>query len=199
MTTLKISDRTEILRIVLTKAFEPKFNTIRDRIKAQVQAQLVKDHPHFCALLARPESAQYLAVGKIRNVLFTVDGVLVSAGKPRFGLVCSLPMSRYYYTNSDAPYSSISDDDTVVPSCWRELTVNDKRLTALYIKTWADYSAAQSKLWSLLNSYTSQEKLAVDFPEYARFAEKPESKVKLPVVIVKDVREELAKLGVPAK
>ena len=59
--------------------------------------------------------------------------------------------------------------------------------------------AACDKLYSLLYSYNVREKFAGDFPEFAKYLPALAVKAKLPAVIVRDVRAELSKFGIPQK
>lgn len=197
MTILKITDRAEILRIVLTKSFEPKFNKVRDKIQQKVKDALAKDHSVFCKLYADEEARKYLAVGRVRSVCFMLPGGRACSASPVFGKFADMPENNY---NLDREYySSLKPDDIYTPTALHELNITDKTLTQLYVKTWADYSAAERKLSALLNSYATREKLSVDFPEFAKHLPRCETKAKLPAIIVKDVRKELSALGVPAK
>lgn len=195
MAALKISDRAEILRIVLTKAFEPRFNEVADKTRRLARGTLDALHPVFVKLYADEESRAYLAVCSMNHFYFTVGGKGARAAIPVYGKAVSMPDNTWHLDRES--YKSFGE--IYAPTRPNEFTVGDAALTQAYVKTWAKYLAAHSKLSALLNSYTTREKLASDFPEYAKYLPKIESKAKLPAVIVKDVRAELASLGVPAK
>ncbi len=68
-----------------------------------------------------------------------------------------------------------------------------------YYKAWADYTKAQAVLSELLNSYSTVEKLIVDFPEYAKYVPELPPAKNLPIVVVSELRGKLTALGVPVK
>ena len=80
-----------------------------------------------------------------------------------------------------------------------EFKITERKMVKAYKSVWADYVAARDKLGALLNSYTMREKFAGDFPEFAKYLPPVPTKARLPAVIVKDVRAELSKLGIPQK
>jgi hypothetical protein len=47
MTTLKITDREEVLRRVLTEAFKPRFSALHKSAEDLLRKLLAKDHPRF--------------------------------------------------------------------------------------------------------------------------------------------------------
>lgn len=86
-----------------------------------------------------------------------------------------------------------------VPTTMYEVKVEDKTFSETYLSTWEDYSFAALKLSKLMMSYKTQEKFVEDFPEFDKYLPKKNMVSALPAIIVKDVRNELAKLGIPAK
>lgn len=196
MTILKNTDRAEILRIVLTKSFEPRFNEVLAAIKQAVKDKMVKDHPNFHKAYADEAVRPYLATSQAGSTFFP-ELNQARAARPVFGKSSRMP-TDYYHLDRER-YKMLYDADTIVPNAMHEIRIEDDATTALYAKAWADYESAYDTLAALLNSYSTQEKLDVDFPEFAKHLPTPAAKMKLPAVIVKDVRKALSKLGVPAK
>jgi hypothetical protein len=198
MATLKISDRDEVLRRVLAETFTPRFGDIQKQMQAALRASLAAEHPQFVKLAKDPESRKYLATTNVRNFYFIDGEESHIAASPCYGKWVDMPAGGYRYLDRDS-YSSITDGDTAVPCSMSEFKITDRKMVKVYKSVWADYVAARDKLRALLNSYTMREKFAGDFPEFAKYLPPVPTKARLPAVIVKDVRAELSKLGIPQK
>lgn len=200
MSTLKKSDREEVLRAVLTETFKPQFEDIARRLQIDLRAHLVKEHPRFLELLKDQQSVRYVATGYVRDFKVKVDDENTHTMKmPEFGLRASMPNGRYMTSGERSAYRSMSDPDTVTPSDFYQHDIHDSKLIKAYVKLWESYVAAYDKLATILRSYTTQEKFVEDFHEFDKYLPEPTVKAHPPAVIVKTARAELRKLGIPSK
>lgn len=195
MTTLKITDRDKVLASTLKDAFEPRFAALLKSAEALLSAQVKNNDPRFVALLADPEVRPYLATGSSKRAYIEREkGRGIPMCRPVYGSCAEIPADYYVSTAQHVSFHL----DTIVPCSMRDFIMHDARVLANYAKAWSDYTAAYSKLSAVLNSYTQREKLIADFPEFEAHLPPLPVKVKLPAVIVKDVRRDLKKSGVPA-
>lgn len=193
---LKKEDRELVLRKVLTEAFEKRFYAVRDAMRAEIAAHIAKTHPRFVELAADETARSYLTSDCV-SVVRLPDGR--RATSPVYGTAVEEPDVRSYYTRSpEWAYLDVSNKVRLAKPSTYTACVSAPTTIASYDKCWTDYTAAQAKLSALLNSYSSREKLAEDFPEFAKHVPLAQAKAKLPAVIVTDVLAELAVLGVPA-
>lgn len=198
MTTLKNSDRDEILRRAMTEAFSPRFASIAASMQLDLRAQLKDRHPKFLALMKNEDTRGYVAFNGVnRMYLIDNDAKLLSAAEPRYGKPVSMPPPRSYLDSDE--YFYLKAQDTQIPSAFGDVKIANDVILATYTKAWHDYSAARMKLSALLNSYKTREKFETDFPEFSKYLPAIEVKPSLPMVIVKDVRDELAALGIAPK
>lgn len=197
MASLKISDRDEVLRRVLTETFTPRFADIQKQLQTLLREKLAAEHPQFVKLAKDPETRKYLATTSARNIYFVEDENSHVAAAPVYGQCVEMPEHCRYYSIERERHTLIQDSDTVIPCNMGDFKVSDRKVLKAYRAAWADYVAAREKLSALLYSYATREKFVADFPEFAKYLPPVPVKVKLPVVIVKDVRRELSKLGVP--
>lgn len=196
MAALKNSDRDDVLRRVLTETFTPRFADIKKQAQVALRANLAAEHPQFVKLVKDVESLKYLAKTNVSR-FYLIDGKeSVLLASPQYGRYVDIPASGNRGSNRE-DHSTIGDDDTVVPQTMGHFSIDDAKMLKAYKAVWADYVAARGKLSALLYSYATREKFVVDFPEFAKYLPPVVTKAKLPVVIVKDVRRELSKLGVP--
>lgn len=198
MTVLKNSDRDEVIRRVLTEAFAPRFSAMQNEVRALIQKKVEKDHPEFAALVKSPIARQYLAETRVRDIYLESEGDAYAMAAPVYGRCSSMPTGRLHYGDRE-PYSAFSDGETAVPGMFGEFKVSDVAISEAYRKAWSDYAAAYLKVNSLLHSYAVREKFTADFPEFAKYLPGVTVRAKLPAVIVKNVREELYKFGIPAQ
>jgi hypothetical protein len=198
MTTLKKTDREEVLRAVLTETFKPRFEDIRRRVEIDLRAHLAKTHPKFVALFKDPEAAVYLATTYVSRVTMVVGDSKSTMRMPIYGCAASRPSSTYLHSGEREKYSNISARDVLTPITVSDFDVTDAKIIKAYADAWLDYTAAQEKLVAVLRSYTTAEKFVADFPEFEKFLPEPPVKAQPPAVIVKDVRRDLKKLGIPA-
>lgn len=196
MANLKISDRQHVLRLALAASFDPRFNAIQNRFESHVKNVVEKEHPVFVRLYADADAQCYLASGRVSSIRITLANGC-SAYRPVCGIYSAMPADRDYYRNRDT-YRKMSITETPSPASVHEITVSDKAIETAYVSAWDDYSKAYKVLSALLNSYATREKLAADFPEYAKYLPVIETKKKLPMVVVSDVRAELSALGIPS-
>ena len=196
MASIKISDRDEVLRRVLTETFTPRFAEIQKQLQTLLRETLAAEHPQFVKLVKDPDARQYLATTNVRNFNIKIDGKTFTVAAPNYGAACDMPGDGRRYLNRET-HTSITDGDTLLPLVMSNYTTAEKKVAKAYRAAWADYVAARNKLSALLYSYATREKFVADFPEFAKYLPPVVTKVKLPVVIVKDVRRELSKLGVP--
>lgn len=199
MTTLKISDRDAVVTQVLTEVFKPRFDEVTSWARDNLRASLKAEHSVFLKLAKDPESLPYLATGNVRK-FYVKDATgtdKFTLRAPIYGRLLCMPIDRHY--TRDDEYSTIADWDTVVPANVNSFQITNESLIQCYRSTWSDYTAACTELRALLNSYTTHERLTKDFPEYAKYLPVPPAKACHPVVIVKEVRAKLSKLGVPSK
>lgn len=196
MASLKISDRDEVLRRILTETFTPRFADIQKQLQALLRETLAAEHPQFVKLAKDPESRKYLATTNVRNFNIKMDGETFTVAAPHYGAEVDMPGDgRRYFDREN--HAAITDGDTLLPLVMSNYSTADKKVAKAYRTAWADYVAARDKLSALLYSYATQEKFVADFPEFAKYLPPVPVKARLPVVIVKDVRRELSKLGVP--
>lgn len=196
MATLKNTDRDEVVRRALSDAFAHRFTAIQKQLQDLLRDKLQKEHPEFVKLAKNPDTRRYLATTTARNIYF-VDGEETHIQRrPCMG---DVPEHSRYYSVERERHTLIQDSDTVIPCNMGDFKVSDRKVLKEYRKAWADYVAACDKLYSLLYSYTVREKFAADFPEFAKYLPALTVKAKLPAVIVKDVRAELSKFGIPQK
>lgn len=197
MATLKISDRQHMLRLVLTAAFEPRFNDIQAQFESYVKNHVAKEHPVFVRLYADPDSRAHLASGRVSNIRIPSAGGC-AAYRPVWGIRAAMPSGQNYYRDRDT-YRKMSIQETPSPASVHEIMVTNEGVEKSYVSAWEDYLKAHEALSALFNSYVTREKLSADFPEYAKYLPAIETKKKLPTVVVASVRAELAGLGVPAR
>ena len=196
MASLKNSDRDEVLRKVLEETFTPRFADILKQAQILLRANLAADHPQFVKLAKDPATRQYLATTNVGKFYF-VDGKesVIFAG-PQYGRFVDIPSHGNRWPAREE-YKIFGDSDTAAPATMGSFSIDDAAMLKAYKAAWADYVAARSKLSALLYSYSVREKFIGDFPEFAKYLPPVTVKARLPVVIVKDVRRELSKLGVP--
>jgi hypothetical protein len=195
MSALKITDREEVLRLVLKEAFEPRFDALLKRAESLLTKHLAKEHPRFVELFADTASRAYLAMSvNTRPYLKNKDNSLACMCSPKYETYDEQPDCKYPNTER---YRHFAMSPTV-PCSLATFVVEDAKLLAAYSQAWVDYSAAWTKLYAVLCSYSQREKLIADFPEFEAYLPELLVKAKLPSVIVKDVRRDLKKLGVPA-
>lgn len=197
MTAFKNSERDEILRIVLTENFKPRFAEIELKLRQTLQSTLASLHPKFCELVNEPTTRPYVAVTSCRAFYFTIGEDMHRFVAPYYGKVQGAPLDRYVERSAD--YFKIYDDSILTPISLTDLTISDKGLIKMYQKAWADYESASEKLKSLLQGYSTREGLKEAFPEFAKHLHALPVKSHPPVIIVKSVRAELAKVGIPKK
>jgi len=199
MATLKNADRDEVVRRALSDAFAHRFTAIQKQLQDLLRDKLQKEHPEFVKLAKNPDTRRYLATTNARNICF-VDGEETHiAAAPVYGQRTDMPEHCRYYSVERERHTLIQDSDTVIPCNMGDFKVSDRKVLKEYRKAWVDYVAACDKLYALLYSYTVREKFAADFPEFAKYLPALTVKAKLPAVIVKDVRAELSKFGIPQK
>lgn len=196
MQKLKKSDREIVLTKVLTAAFEPRFLGLRDTMHAEVAEAVKQQHPRFVELYADEASRRYLYVLTASTVTLSDKRV---AYRPVYGGYAKEPnVQNCYCVNKNAAKLELSQKVHLrVPSSF-SAHVDTATTIAAYDKAWSDYTTAWNTLSALLNSYTTREALAADFPEFAVHVPLATGKVKLPAVIVGNVLAELAAVGVPA-
>lgn len=199
MSTLKKSDREEVLRAVLTKTFKPQFEDIARRLQIDLRAHLVKEHPHFLQMLKSADDAPYLAIGSVRNFEVAVGENTHVMRRPVYGVRAEIPNGNYMTSSDRANYIVLSVSDVITPVNLHCHKIRDVRLIKAYVKLWESYVEAYDKLMTILRSYTTQEKFVADFPEFDKYLPEPTVKAHPPAVIVKSARAELRKLGIPAK
>lgn len=197
MTTLKNSDREEALRRILETNFSARFAAINARLQELLREHLKKEHPHFIKLVSDANFRRYTTTQNVRNFYFKIDGENVRAAIPCYGKWAEMPAPRVYLDREK--HTLMQDNDTAVPYFMSEYYADDAKLIKEYRATWADYTAAYEKLSALLWGYGTREKFTTDFPEFAKFLPPVVVKAKLPAVIVKDVRKDLRRLGIPQK
>lgn len=196
MASLKISDRDEVLRRVLAETFTPRFADIQKQAQAALRANLADDHPQFVKLAKDPDTRKYLATTNVGK-FYLIDGKeFIILAAPQYGRPVDIPSHGNHWPNREN-HSTIGDSDTIAPASMGSFSIDDAKMLKAYRAVWADYVAARDKLSALLYSYATREKFVADFPEFAKYLPPVAVKAKLPVVIVKDVRRELSKLGVP--
>jgi hypothetical protein len=191
MATLKITDRDEVLRRVLTEVFTPRFAEVKKLLQLELRAHLAAEHQVFNKLIADSKSRPYLAITRVKE-FYCNDSRMRT---PKYGKCYRMPDSNSYYTDREI-HEDITDADTPTPA-----TMYAFKLTkpmAEYQTAWTDYLEGRKTLSALLNSYTTREKLTADFPEYAKYLPPIEVREKLPMVIVGDVRAKLTSLGIPS-
>lgn len=195
MTILKNTDREAVIKSVLTDTFKPRFDAVTGMVQKILVAQLKKDHPRFVELMNDPVSVPYIARCGVDNLYMRANESNSKLASPVYGVSASLPEQRYHLDSSI--FRPLSLSDTFAPQ--REFITDDKKVIDAYKSAWADYSAAREKLSSLLYGYGTREKFTADFPEFESHLPKITVKINPPAVIVKDVRKELSKLGIPQK
>lgn len=199
MATLKNTDRDEVARRALSDAFAPRFAAIQKDLQALLRDKLDKEHPEFVKLVKNPDTRKYLATTSACKIYFADGDDTHIAAAPVYGKRSEMPEHSGYYSVERERHTLIQDGDTVVPCAMGDFKVSDRKVLKAYRQAWADYVAACDKLYSLLYSYNVREKFAADFPELAKYLPALAVKAKLPTVIVKDVRAELSKFGIPQK
>lgn len=196
---LKKEDRELVLRKVLTEAFEKRFYDIGDELVIRARAQVAAEHPRFVELLADEQTKQYVYASSRYAIFAKVDGTEFRYARPNsYGRPAEMPTQRRVDREQQNATESSARLSLHVPGSYGDVFVSTPEIIERYRKTWADYTEAQAKLSALLNSYSTREKLAEDFPEFAKHVPLAQAKIKLPAVIVTDVLAELAVLGVPA-
>jgi hypothetical protein len=194
MTTLKITDREEVLRRVLTEAFKPRFGALHKSAEDLLRKLLAKDHPRFIELLVDKTASAYLAISSSKEAMrLNADGKKVKLAAPVYGVLGSEPTD---YRGFDGKLRLVTD--IIVPCGMGDFVIADAKFLKTYSQAWADYGAAWHKLASVLASYKTREKLVADFPEFEVHLPELTVPAKLPAVIVKDVRRDLKTLGVSA-
>lgn len=197
---LKKEDRELVLRKVLTEAFEKRFYDIGDELVIRARAQVAAEHPRFVELLLDEQAKQYIYAISRYAIFAKVDDTEFRYARPhRYGQPAEMPAQRWYNKERQNATEIIARLSLHVPGGYGDVYINSPEIIERYRKAWADYTEAQAKLSALLNSYSTREKLAEDFPEFAKHVPLAQAKAKLPAVIVTDVLAELAVLGVPAK
>jgi hypothetical protein len=196
MTTLKITDREEVLRRVLTEAFKPRFGAIGGAADNLLRKLLAKDHPRFIELLADKTASAYLATSSSKEAMrLNAEGEKIKLAAPVYGVLGSEPTQHWYSCGEKLVRLCT---ESIVPCGMGDFVIADAKFLKTYSQAWADYEAAWYKLASVLASYKTREKLIADFPEFEVHLPELTVPAKLPAVIVKDVRRDLKKLGVPA-
>jgi hypothetical protein len=194
MTTLKITDREEVLRRVLTEAFKPRFEALKKSAEDLLRKLLVRDHPRFIELLADKTAGNYLATSHSKAAMrLNANGEKIKQAAPVYGVCGSEPTD---YRGFDGKLRLVTD--VIVPCGMGDFVIADTTYLKTYSQAWSDYEAAWHKLASVLAAYKTREKLIADFPEFEVHLPELTVPAKLPAVIVKDVRRDLKKLGVPA-
>lgn len=198
MTTLKNSDREEVLRRALEDSFAPRFATIATLMEGALRKQLTDKHPKFLALMKSDDTKRYVAFSGVNSMYLIDDGAKpLRTASPRYGMAVTMPGSRSYFDRSE--YSCLTAQDTQIPSVFGDVKIADDTILAMYKAIWSSYAGATQKLSALLNSYKTREKFETDFPEFSKYLPAVEVKPSLPMVIIKDVRDELAALGIAPK
>ena len=194
MQKLKKADRELVLRKVLTEAFEGRFNALRDEMHAQIAADVAAAHPRFVELYSDVASKPYIAYQHLHTTALP-DGRI--AYRPCYGRRVEEPNTRIWYGSADDASAINLSAKTYLPAPANySAKLTDEAVQAKYNKAWADYTAAYDKVSAVLNSYTTREKLAEDFPDFAKHIPLAQ-KIALPSVIVSDVLADLAAVGVP--
>lgn len=198
MANLKNADRDELLRRVLTETFEPRFADIKRQIQIELRARLAAEHPVFVKLTKDTNACQYLAIGNVRYFYVTDGTERYPIVFPKYGRAVGMPEGSHHRIDREK-YSKVEDWDTLTPADISDFHTSDILLLKAYKNVWSDYESARDKLSLLLYSYTVREKFINDFPEFADYLPPTTTKARLPTVIVKDVRAEFSKLGIPQK
>lgn len=197
MTVMTKAMREDVLEGVLTEAFRERFNEIAVQLTGFVRASVQANHPVFCQLVKDTVAKPYLAIDFSPSVYRATEKYKSAYFQPEYGIAVACPEQTWKLGDSvswlpikdvEAPQRA---GDTVIPA---EHAINRD-----YLALWADYTAAQAKLDALLRSYKSREKFEADFPDFARHLPTRVFTAPLPTVIVKDVLQDLAKVGVPKK
>lgn len=196
MQKLKNADRELVLTKVLTEAFVARFNALRDELHANVTANIAAAYPRFVELYNDPTSKPWIACRYLDSV-FLPDGR--KAFRPHFGKRVEEPRCASQYSRVDnATGINVSQKQYLPAPQSYTAKITDEALQAKYDKAWADYIAAYDKISAVLSSYTTREKLAEDFPDFAKHVPLAQ-RMNLPAVVVSDVMAELAAVGVPAQ
>lgn len=198
MTTINKEDRRAVKHAVLSAAFEPRFNAVQAIMRAHLLIHVESEHPQFVRLYKAKENRPYLQVA--RSSRFTVPSKTrtVIACRPRnYGEASEA--ARHSYVTSDENLSTLVAEDIAIPGSFgREFSISDANVIAEYDAVWKDLQAAYYTLSQLLASYKVREKFEKDFPELAKHLPEARQVSRMPAVIVKDVRADLAKFGIPA-
>lgn len=188
---MKNSDRADALRRILSDSFAPRFAEINRKLTAALRAHIAQEHPVFRKMMDDDTMRGYVAFSNMTR--FRINENI--AAIPSYGVCGEMPTGTHLgYGNY---CSAMTDSDTPVPAGLGRVSVNDSDLWAEYTSAWSDYLAARNKVMSLLRSYKTRDKLAADFPEFAKYIPPAVVKAKLPSVIVADVRADLKGFGVP--
>lgn len=187
-----------MLEAILRDAFAPRFQKMHDEINEEFRKFVADDHAEFVAALNNPAISTYIAfgVGAKSHIPHYREERYVNLCRPMWGYKTSPPDSLYEYHQLKHRLELRLSDDIKRPqflSVFHSTTPDD------YYKTWSDYTEAQAVLSALLNSYSTVEKLIVDFPEYAKYVPELPPTKNLPVVVVSEVRGKLTALGVPVE
>lgn len=199
MTILKNSDRDEIVRRILVETFYPRFSALLEQVRVFVQAKVEREHPDFVACVKNPALRPYLAITRASRIYLLDGDDAYLMASPVYGRRVDMPATRVYFGSQRENYCAFKDDETAIPCNFGDVKISEGEIPKAYRAAWADYSAAYDKLYALLRSYNAREKFATDFPEFAKYLPGITVKSKLPVVITKDVRAQLSRLGIPAQ
>jgi len=196
---LTLAAKNEALQVILKKAFAPKFNKMLEAATAEFVSYLHNEHAHFFKAIADKNINQYIAYGFGCNLEVPHDREekYVDFVRPCYGLKSYLPEhSHEYHAKHNRVCMHIGGDIKRPHS----LTTFHTTVPKNYFKTWNDYIAAQSTLSRLFDSYSTVEKLVLDFPEYSSyFPKNAPVKKNLPMVQVGEIRGNLSALGIPAE
>lgn len=194
MTTLKNSDREEVLRRASEAAFASRFAHVEALYKEHVEALLKREHQGFLELMGAPALRRYVAIKNVNALYIEIDtGKRYAAARPVWGKCLSYPKSTW--ADRGDGYINLKID-TIVPAIFGDVVTSRPEITDPYVAAWADYNAAIVKLSALLWGYTKREKFEADFPELAKYLPGVTPKRSLPAIVPNEIRTELKALGV---
>jgi hypothetical protein len=202
MTTLTNAARDSAIADILQDAFDPRFDALEKKLRAEYCAEMKEQHPAFYKAWKDPETKKYLYCTHNPDLYRVDEGSHIALCRPVYGRNPGICTSRY--PDRDAGYAKIVLKDEVGPVSTGPVSTglnleDGSALLAEYRAIWADYGAAFVKIQSLLYTYKVREKFEVDFPSLKKYLPPlPPTKVNLPMPVASKVMEDLAKFGIPA-